>query len=253
MDPTYRPIIGTAKVFFKALGLRIDCQGSDNVPRQGGAVLAINHTSFLDFIFAGVPADQVGGRLVRYMAKKEVFDAKGAGTLMRSMKHIPVDRSAGAGAFQAAVDSLRSGELVGVFPEATMSRSFDIKECKTGAARMAFEAEVPLLPVIVFGGQRIMGYGHRDLSRGKAISITVGEPVATSSDFQATTDALRARMIELLDETVARYPDKPASAEDAWWMPSRLGGAAPTIEEAESIEAEVKAARAAKREAKKRA
>lgn len=248
-DPLYFPIIKTARTLFFALGITVDSTGEQYIPRSGGAVLAINHTSFLDFIFAGVPADDAGHRYVRFMAKDAVFRHRIGGPLMRGMKHIPVDRSAGAGAFDAAVDSLRRGELVGVFPEATMSRSFDIKDFKTGAVRMAAEAGVPLLPEIVFGGQRMYSYGHRNLRRGHAVSITVGEPMypQPGDDPEALTDELRNRMITMLDATVARYPDPPANPADAWWWPARLGGGAPTLAEAAVQEAEAKARKAARR------
>ncbi|PRC58069.1 1-acyl-sn-glycerol-3-phosphate acyltransferase, partial [Mycobacterium sp. ITM-2017-0098] len=73
---------------------------------------------------------------------------------------IPVDRKAGAGAYAAAVESLRRGEIVGVYPEATISRSFELKEFKTGAVRMAKEAQVPIVPVIVWGAQRLWTKDH---------------------------------------------------------------------------------------------
>ena len=67
-EPVYRPIIYTAKGLFAALGLKFDIVGLENIPREGGAVLAINHTSYLDFALAGIPADRRGHRLVRFMA-----------------------------------------------------------------------------------------------------------------------------------------------------------------------------------------
>ena len=76
-------------------------------------------------------------RLVRFMAKSSVFDHWFAGPFMRAMQHIPVDRKAGAAAFEAAVRALKDGEVVGVFPEATISTSFTVKDLKAGAARMA--------------------------------------------------------------------------------------------------------------------
>ncbi len=135
----YGPVIVGMKGGFAALGLRFVERGYENMPRTGGAVLAINHIGYFDFIFAGKPADPIG-RYVRFMAKDVVFRHKVAGPLMRGMKHIPVDREAGAGAYAAAVTSLRNGELVGVFPEGTTSRSYTIKQFKTGAARMAADA-----------------------------------------------------------------------------------------------------------------
>jgi 1-acyl-sn-glycerol-3-phosphate acyltransferase len=113
------------------------------------------------------------------MAKQEVFTHKVSGPLMRGMHHIPVDRDAGAGSYRTAVEALRAGEIVGVLPEATISRSFELKEFKAGAARMAAEAGVPLLPTIIWGSQRVWTKGHpKRLGRTKvAISVWVGEPV----------------------------------------------------------------------------
>lgn len=245
-DPVYRPVILAARGLFAGLGLSFDIVGLENVPRSGGAILAINHTSYLDFALAGMPADRVGHRLVRFMAKDGIFGHPIAGPLMRGMKHIPVDRDAGSAAFRDAVAALRAGELVGVFPEATMSRSFEIKEIKNGAVRMARTANVPLIPMIVFGGQRVLSYDRRDLTRGRRIAITVGGQVLVprGSDPDVVTTELHARMAALLDETIERYPDKP---DGAWWIPRRLGGGAPTPEEAMAIEEQVRAEKAAKR------
>ncbi|MCF8527985.1 MAG: 1-acyl-sn-glycerol-3-phosphate acyltransferase [Candidatus Nanopelagicales bacterium] len=227
-EPVYRPIIWTARSLFAGLGLKFDIVGAENIPLAGGAVLAINHTSYLDFALAGIPADRRNHRLVRFMAKESIFRHPIAGPLMRGMKHIPVDRNAGSAAFRDAVADLRAGELVGVFPEATMSRSLEIKEIKNGAVRMARAANVPLIPMIVFGGHRIMSYDHRDLTRGRTIAMTVDEPLPTprGTDPDEITNDLRARMSVLLDETIARYPDRPAGA---WWIPARLGGGAPPL------------------------
>ena len=161
-------------------GLRFTVTGVQNLPTTGGAVVAINHTSYFDFTFAGLPAyDQGLGRKVRFMAKKEVFDHKIGGPLMRGMRHIPVDRGSGADSFDAACQALKNGELVGVYPEATISRSFELKEFKSGAARMAIAAGVPIVPHIVWGAQRIWTKDHpRRMWRPKVpISVAVGEPI----------------------------------------------------------------------------
>lgn len=232
-EPVYRPVIVFAKTFFKVIGAHLDVVGAQNLPRTGGGVLAINHTSYLDFAFAGIPADMNGRRLVRFMAKESVFRHPIAGPLMRGMRHIPVDREHGGAAFDAAVRDLKAGELVGVFPEATMSRSFEIKDCKTGAVRMAREAGVPVIPVIVFGGQRILYYKHRDFSYGHDVAITVGEQWWPSADRDdvALTAELRAKLQALLDQTLDRYP-LPTDLSNAWWLPKRRGGTAPSLEEA---------------------
>lgn len=234
-DPFYRGIVVAFRGVFAGLGMKLDVVGAENIPRTGGAVIAINHTSYLDFALGGIPADINGRRLVRFMAKDAIFRHPVGGPLMRAMKHIPVDRDAGSASFREAVAYLKAGELVGVFPEATMSRSFEVKELKNGAVRMARAANVPLIPMIIFGGHRLLSYGVRDFSRGKPICITVGEelPVPKGVDPDVTNALLQQRLAELLDQTIARYPDKEPGA---WWLPARLGGSAPTPEEALAIE-----------------
>jgi len=247
-EPLYRGIVGAFKGVFRGLGMTLDITGVDNIPASGGAILAINHTSYLDFALGGVPADRRGRRLVRFMAKDSIFRHPVAGPLMRGMKHIPVDRDAGSAAFRDAVDAAKSGELIGVFPEATMSQSLEIKELKNGAVRMARAAKVPLLPMIIFGGHRVLAYDVRDFTRGRTICMTVGEPleIPKGTNPDELTVALQERLKELLDETIARYPDKPAGAP---WIPQRLGGSAPTLEEARAAEDERRARKRAKREA----
>jgi 1-acyl-sn-glycerol-3-phosphate acyltransferase len=251
-DLTYPPIIVTAKVLFRALGLRFQMHGTSHVPKQGGALLAVNHVGYVDFVLAGFAA-QPSGRLVRFMAKREAFDHPVSGPVMRSLHHISVDRADGVGSYREAVRYLREGEIVGIFPEATISRSFEIKEIKSGAVRIAADAGVPLIPVILWGTQRLMTKDHpRDFSRGKTIGIHVGEPMyPTGDDPVAEAAELHRRMAGLLDETIAAYPDDEQPA-GSWWLPARHGGSAPTPEEALRLDAEEKRARAAKRRAKRK-
>lgn len=229
----YPPVIATARAMFKLMGLRFDIVGDENIPAEGGAVIASSHVSYLDFIFVGLGA-QKANRLVRFMAKDSVFKSKASGPLMRGMHHIPVDRSAGAAAYDEALTALRDGEVIGVFPEATISQSFQIKDMKSGAARLAAEAGVPLVPMVVFGGQRIYSKNTpRSLKRGRCIAITVGEPMypQVDDDFEAVTVELRSRLEALLEETLDRYPDMPESDDDRWWMPQTRGGTAPALGE----------------------
>ncbi len=251
-EPTYTPIIALAKLVFRGLGLRFTVTGTEHVPRTGGAVMAINHVGYLDFTFAGL-ATQPAGRLVRFMAKKEVFDHKISGPLMRGMKHIPVDRhGVPAESYAAAVAALRSGEIVGVFPEATISLSYELKDFKTGAVRMAREAGVPLLPCVIWGSQRVFTKGRpKDLTRGTPIRIVVGEPFLPDpeQDPVVVTAELKRRMQLLLDEAQATYAGGPRTSDDTWWIPARLGGTAPTVAEArvlvEAQDADRRARRAA--------
>jgi 1-acyl-sn-glycerol-3-phosphate acyltransferase len=148
------------------------------------------------------------------------------------MKHIPVDRAAGAAGDRHAVDAWRRGELVGVFPESTISRSYVPRPLKNGAARMAIEAGVPLVPVVVWGGHRVWTTGRRPVWRRKvAVSVWVDEPLAIGPDETAAevTARLAVRLRELVDEVVAAYPDRASSGDD-WWLPAHVGGGAPTPE-----------------------
>ncbi|MFT2017611.1 lysophospholipid acyltransferase family protein [Streptomyces sp. 796.1] len=226
----YPPVIGVARSMFKALDLRFDIQGTENIPRRGGAVLVSNHIGYLDFVFAGLTA-RPAKRLVRFMAKESVFRHKVSGPLMRAMKHIPVDRKQGIDAYRHAVKSLRSGEIIGVFPEATISESFTLKNFKSGAARMAQEANVPLLPMALWGTQRLWTKGHkRDMGRNHfPITIRVGEPLETQPGESADslTERLRTRVQELLEAAQRAYPVRPKDADDTWWVPAHLGGTAP--------------------------
>ncbi|MEU3960290.1 lysophospholipid acyltransferase family protein [Streptomyces buecherae] len=226
----YPPVIGMARTMFKALDLRFDIQGTENIPRRGGAVLVSNHIGYLDFVFAGLTA-RPAKRLVRFMAKESVFRHKVSGPLMRAMKHIPVDRKQGVDAYRHAVKSLRSGEIIGVFPEATISQSFTLKTFKSGAARMAQEAGVPLLPMALWGTQRLWTKGHkRDLGRNHfPITMRVGEPISAEPGESADslTERLRARVQELLEAAQRAYPVRPKDPDDTWWVPAHLGGTAP--------------------------
>jgi 1-acyl-sn-glycerol-3-phosphate acyltransferase len=237
-DFVYPPVIRVALTVFRVLGFRFDMRGIEHIPARGGAVLASNHVSYFDFMFVGLTGFRRGKRLVRFMAKEAVFRHRVSGPLMRGMHHIPVDRSAGAAAYRHAVGALQRGELVGVFPESTISRSFVPRPMKSGAARMALEAGVPLIPVVVWGGQRVWTTGRRPtLQRRVPVSIWVDEPlpgVAGESPAELTA-RLATRLRELVDAVLADYPVDREGA-DLWWLPAHVGGAAPTPEEAAAAE-----------------
>ena len=245
-DFVYPPVIRVALTLFRVLGFRFDLRGVDNISAHGGAVLASNHVSYFDFMFVGLAGFRRDKRLVRFMAKDAVFHHPISGPLMRGMHHIPVDRSAGAAAYRHAVEALQRGELVGVFPESTISRSFVPRPMKSGAARMALESGVPLIPVVVWGGQRVWTVGRRPtLRRRVPVSIWVDEPLPIVGGETAAelTDRLAQRLRELVDKVLAEYPvDR---SDDLWWLPAHLGGAAPTPEEAAAAEQAAIARRAA--------
>ena len=226
-DLVYPPVIVLIKSFWKYLGLNFDFQGQENVPLKGGAIIAINHTSYLDFALAGTAA-LPAKRYVRFMAKKEIFDNKIAGPLMRGMHHINVDRSNGSASFVAALRSLKDGEIIGIFPEGTISTSFEIKGLKSGAVRLAIGAGIPIIPTIVWGGQRVYTKGVKpNFKRNKTpVSVSFGEPIFYSreTDVEVAEAHLREVMIEMLHKVQENYPDSHLGQR---WAPVRLGGTAP--------------------------
>src|SRR5947209_5722888 len=245
-EPTARALEILAQLVVLATGTGISFSGVENIPARGGAVIAINHTSYVDFLPAALAVYRRKRRL-RFMIKAEMQQVKVVNFLIKHTRTIPVDRGAGADAYAVAVQRLREGELVGVYPEATISRSFELKEFKTGAARMAREAGVPIVPVIVWGAHRIWTKDHpRNVGRKKVpIMVQVGAPLRADQDIARTNAALRESMTALLYQAQQHYPH-PAGA---YWVPRRLGGGAPTLAEAAQIEADEAAARSAKKTA----
>lgn len=233
-DYVYPPVVGALVTGFKLLGLKLRVEGSHHVPRSGPAVMASNHVSHLDFIFVGLGARE-SRRYVRFMAKESIFAHRVAGPLMRGMHHISVDREAGLQSYREAMSALKAGEVVGVFPEATISRSFEPKEFKSGAERLAKATKSPLIPVGVWGTQRLLTYDKRASlkQRGVPISVYVGEPIDPTLRGDAANTELRARVIELVRRA---QDDYPTDGRGQWWQPERLEGTAPTAtsEEADS-------------------
>lgn len=227
----YRPVVAATKAVFAALRLRIDVQGSENVPASGGAIIMFNHISHVDHTIGGLPFWNAARRPVRFMAKKSMFEPRISGAMMRGMHHIPVDRAAGAASLREALVAVRAGELVGVFPESTISPSFCLAPFKSGTTRMAVAAKVPVIPVALWGSQRISTKGHKPHLRtafGVPITVVVGRPVPPEelTDSEVGNALLRKALAELLDGAQRNYP-RPAPGKPDWWLPAHLGGSAP--------------------------
>ena len=252
MDPVYRPVVQLVTTAYRLKGWKLEVTGAEHVPERGGAIIATNHIGYLDFTVSGYAVKRATrrNRLVRYAAKKEVFDHAIAGPLMRGMKHIPVDRGGDVElTMETAVRYLQDGELVGMFPEATISRSFVPLPGKTGTVRMAQRAGVPIIPAAIWGSQRIWTKGRpRDLSGGVLLTVDFGPPFEVGADVDPVdaTNDLMARIGDLVDTAQQRYPVTPGDGDD-WWVPAHLGGSAPTPEEAAAQAAEEAEARRRRR------
>lgn len=237
----YRQITHVGRAVTVAQGLKMRLSGVENIPDEGGAVIVCNHTGYMDFLFGAYLAYQKK-RLVRYLAKASVFKAPVVGRLFEVMGHVPVDRIDGGASIVKGTELAKSGELVGVFAEGTISRSFEIRSMRNGAARIAHAAGVPIIPQIIFGSQRLWTKGQKKhLSRTNTpILITALEPYYTTGDPDADIAEVRRRMQEALEELWKQYESEfgPMPAGE-YWVPARKGGGAPTLEEAEAQDAVV--------------
>lgn len=236
MELVYPVVTAATRLVFGALGLRIELSGADRVPRRGPVVLASTHCSYLDFTLVGLAASP---RRVRFLARHEVVDHWASGPFMRAMGHVPVDRQAPAAAYLRARRLLGDGEAVGVFPEAGISQAYDVRALMPGAVALAAETGAPLVPVAIWGPQRIATARRpTDLTRGRPVSIAVGEPIHVPSraDVRQGTVALGRRLQSMLDQLQLEPRHRPAAGESAEWYPVRHGGSAPTRAEAEPRE-----------------
>jgi 1-acyl-sn-glycerol-3-phosphate acyltransferase len=222
-------------------GLRWTFEGAHRVPAYGPAILASNHTSYLDPLVLAYLADR-RHRRVRFLAKAELFDKAGLGWGLRQMGQIPVhrnsteasDRAAGtlrrseptqgddaAASLDAAVAALHDGECVVVFPEGTISLDLEPMAARTGTARLAAASGVPVTPVGLWGAHRIMFKGRKPKwRRGIAEAVVVGDPVpvAPDEDVYDATDRIMAAIAACVARARAVYPQQPRSDEGDWWV-----------------------------------
>lgn len=239
----YQAVRTTMLAIVRAQGARFYVHGLENMPTDGPAVVASNHFGYYDFITGALPGMLRGRRPTRYMAKKELFEHWFVGPVSRGVGHIPVDRSLGADSVITAVERLKEGEVVGIFPEGTLSPSFELSDFKTGAARMAQRSGAPLIPVASWGTQRFWTKGRKpSMGRHHYPVIThIGPPVPADGTPEQVTQRLKDTMQELLDVARAQYNDMFGPFEPGLdWMPASMGGSAPTLEEARAIKAREK-------------
>jgi 1-acyl-sn-glycerol-3-phosphate acyltransferase len=240
----YRFAMFVCRVLFAVLRTRRTVSGTQNIPDDGGAVLAMTHFGYLEFALVAYAVWRHDRRRVQFLATASAFRNPVVGFLLRHLAQIPVDRRAGAGAYKAAVDALESGSLVGIFPEAGIDPSFTVRPLKTGAVRLAAEGNAPLIPVALWGGQRLMTREHKFRLRerfGIPVSLAFGPALSHEGERHEVSAQLRTAMQQLVTELQASYPD---AGDGQWWHPSHLGGTAPTPERAAELDAEVVARRA---------
>ena len=220
--------------------------GVEHLPADGPVLMAATHVSYPDFLFLQ-DAALARRRLVRFMCRHDVWRVPGVRTAMDRMRHVPVDREAPAGAYLAARRLLREGEAVCAFPEAGISYSYTVRSLMRGVAGLARETGVPVVPVALWGSQRIWSVGRPDergreprpdLTRGRRVDVALGEPVtvAPGDDLTEWTRDLGRRLTTLLEGLQGLPHHQPRPGERAAWHPAHLGGAAPTRLEARGLD-----------------
>ena len=210
---------------------RIRVEGVENVPQQGGAVIAFNHHSYADAVMLAWGVVLRVRRPLRYLAKREACEGRWIGWVTRWISVIPVDRGspgARAQALAGAQQALQDGDLVAIAPEQTISDSLDLLPFRLGPARLALATGVPIVPCLGWGSQRFVGPDRR-LAKVFRLPVTVrfAAPIVPEpgEDAAALTARLRATMERELEDVQRTYPDGlPAGAH---WVPARLGGGAP--------------------------
>lgn len=209
--------------------------GGENIPARGGCILAVNHISHLDpltcahFVYAW-------GRLVRFLAKAELFDVPVLGRIVRSAEQIPVRRlsSDASHSFEAAVAAVRAGECVVVYPEGTITRQPDLwpMSGRTGAARIALATNAPVIPVAQWGVQDILApYARRPrLFPRRTVVAVAGPPVDLDDlrDRPLTADLLREGTNRIMDEITHLLEDIRGEQAPAHRFDARAEGVAET-------------------------
>lgn len=221
MEPVYAAARGVLVPLVRH-GLRSTVEGRHMIPRHGPAVVASSHSGYLDPLILGYLLD-LQGRRARFLAKRELFEQRGLGWALRRAGQIPVDRgTAGAArALDEAVEALRRGEVVVIFPEGTISLDLDPMPGKKGAARLASRSGVPVTPVGLWGSHRILFKGRPPSWRlGVAETICVGPPVAVGpeEDLAAGTDRIMEAVAARVRRARELYPQRPEPGEDDWWV-----------------------------------
>lgn len=156
-------------VFRTIWPLRVE--GAENVPREGAAIIVSNHLSLIDPFVVGYAAN----RLVNFMGKEELFRTPVLGFVIRKVGAFPVDRSRrDPASMRTALSVLKSGELLGMFPEGTRSTTGEMLEMRAGAARLAARTRTPVIPAAVINTNRGMPPGK--MIRPARIGVRFGAP-----------------------------------------------------------------------------
>lgn len=206
--------------------------GAENIPESGGAILAGNHISVADSFFAPLHMK----RRVTFLAKSEYFTEKGIKGLLKKwffagVGQVPIDRGGASAAHDALATGVRlldEGKLLGIYPEGTRSPDGKLYKGKTGVARMALQAGVPVIPMVMIGTDKVNPIGSK-VWRPHRIRLVIGRPLDFSryegmagDRFveRSMTDEIMYRLMELsgqeyVDIYATKRKEEIAAAERA--------------------------------------
>jgi putative phosphoserine phosphatase/1-acylglycerol-3-phosphate O-acyltransferase len=209
---------------------RFDIAGVEHVPRRGPVLLASNHRSYFDVAALALVARDIG-RPVRFLGKKEIFDAPIVGSIARAIGGIAVDRGSGSGEpLRAAESALKAGEVVIVLPQGTIPRGYEFFDPelhgKTGTARLAASTGATVVPVGLWGTEKVWPRSARVpdftlVRHPPTVTVRVGMPVPLSlTDAKADTAAIMGAISDLLPPE-GRVRHEPTAEELARSKPPR--------------------------------
>ncbi len=186
-----------------------EIHGAEHVPPEGkGGVVCVNHTSFLDQFIMGVSVAHETRRVIHIMGKQEIFNTPLMNAYFRWIYGFPVKRGEhDTESFNYAMDLLKKGELVGMFPEATLNEGgTKFLKAKTGAVRMAIQAEVPIIPLSTTGADKIIGKDMKAVSLSRKLVARFGEPFTMHEKYFGK-DPTRDELQDVMDSLMERIRD----------------------------------------------